>query len=555
MDLARYADSNVEMFPPGKLFRICFDPVTASFRMFSTDQSAIETLSKTYSCQNKAAFYSKLYGYDANDRIYVFNKFGFFPTGFIWEILGWIKRTYGTLSCVAISKNCMAFLDDFLANLKPIDGNCDADSFELSNVAQDSGRNEELASAGKQPFLFRDYQENAIKALLLKGKGRGMVELPTASGKSFMIANLIWNIEKKFKPGCRYLIFVPNKQLVEQFYKDLLDYGYRPSDVTRFTAGLKKNEKFDPKAWIIVANRQYVFTNKAQLPKIDAIVCDEIHQCANPKSETFQFIQNLACPIKIGCSGTIPRDNYGRWSLMGLIGRILYVEDICTLQKRGFLSKLKITLVDVKDKVVESNRNLLFNTRSLRRYNAEDPDSDIAFNDAYNDELKYIEKNFVRLYEPVLSLVEKMEDNVLLLFDRIEFGKSLFEYAKEKNIRGSEITYIDGTIDVKEREKIREAFESGGNNILFAQSACMSTGVNIKRLTNVVYCFSTKGFSKVLQSIGRTLRLHAEKKEARLFDVSFNFKYSRKHLRERLKIYADMYGKKKPDEVVKFEVL
>jgi superfamily II DNA or RNA helicase len=54
----------------------------------------------------------------------------------------------------------------------------------------------------------------------------------------------------------------------------------------------------------------------------------------------------------------------------------------------------------------------------------------------------------------------------------------------------------------------------------------MSTGVNIKRLTNLVFLTSSKSFNRVIQSIGRTLRLHESKNAAHLIDISFNFKYS-----------------------------
>ena len=64
---------------------------------------------------------------------------------------------------------------------------------------------------------------------------------------------------------------------------------------------------------------------------------------------------------------------------------------------------------------------------------------------------------------------------------------------------------------------------------------------------------STKSFSRVLQSIGRTLRLHKDKDKANLYDISFNFKYSQRHLRERLEIYRSMYGKK-PDVIKEFEI-
>jgi superfamily II DNA or RNA helicase len=54
----------------------------------------------------------------------------------------------------------------------------------------------------------------------------------------------------------------------------------------------------------------------------------------------------------------------------------------------------------------------------------------------------------------------------------------------------------------------------------------MSTGINIKRLTNIVFLTSSKSFSRTIQSIGRTLRLHDSKTEAHLIDVSWKMKYS-----------------------------
>jgi len=45
-------------------------------------------------------------------------------------------------------------------------------------------------------------------------------------------------------------------------YFDFIDYGYEPAKITKFTAGLKKNEAYDKNAQIIIANRQYVFKHK-----------------------------------------------------------------------------------------------------------------------------------------------------------------------------------------------------------------------------------------------------------------------------------------------------
>lgn len=90
--------------------------------------------------------------------------------------------------------------------------------------------------------------------------------------------------------------------------------------------------------------------------------------------------------------------------------------------------------------------------------------------------------------------------------------------------------------------------------MLFANVQILGTGVSIRRLHNLVFCFSSKSTVRVIQSCGRVLRLHGDKKCARLYDVHFNYKYSSRHFKERLQLYRQYYGKPKPDEVVSFQI-
>ena len=82
----------------------------------------------------------------------------------------------------------------------------------------------------------------------------------------------------------------------------------------------------------------------------------------------------------------------------------------------------------------------------------------------------------------------------------------------------------------------------------------LGTGVNIRRLKHIVFIASSKSFSRVIQSIGRILRLHSTKDEAHLIDVVINTKYSQRHYTERLKYYKDVYHKKRPDETIKMTI-
>lgn len=244
------------------------------------------------------------------------------------------------------------------------------------------------------------------------------------------------------------------------------------------------------------------------------------------------------------------------WTLTGMIGRVVYREEVTSLQDKGYISKLKITLLDVLHKQVEGNRNYLFHLDAKTKYHPDEfGQSEIFFNDAFKAESEFFKTNYEELYTPILDYLKTLQENTLVLFDSLEIGKSLFELGKEKlSSKKKGIFYIDGSQKVELREDIREAFEEDDGNVLFAQSATMSTGINIKRLTHIVFMFQSKSFSRIVQSIGRTLRLHFSKKEAHVVDVKFNFKYSKKHYDERLRYYKEVYGKKQPDEIIKLEI-
>ena len=262
-------DSELEK---GKIFRIYFSSKLRKFRIISFDNKYVDELTQTFSDVNPASFFMKQYGYVVENKISIINKFGYFPTGFIFELLKYIKLKYGSLSYVQMSKDCLKYIDDFL---RPLKKELNGKTFEISNISDDSGRNVERKNEGKNEYKFRDYQRIAIEKLIFSGYGRGIIELPTSSGKSFCLCNFIYNIQKNINSKHTFLILVPNKQLVSQMYNDFIDYGMKPELITKFTAGLKKNEKYNPEAKIIIANRQYVFSNSDKLPRIDALFCDE----------------------------------------------------------------------------------------------------------------------------------------------------------------------------------------------------------------------------------------------------------------------------------------
>lgn len=179
-------------------------------RIVAKNIDDFDDIRKAFSTENKAAFFSKQYGYKVEDRLYNINKFGYFKAGLIYKILQWIKNQYGSVNCVAISDKCSNYIKDYV---KPLLRYISAlgGKITVSNIAEDSGVNDQIRmkiaqqiddgidpeQIKERPLEFRDYQEKSVEALIAKGYGRGMIEIPTAGGKSFILANFIWNVMKR----------------------------------------------------------------------------------------------------------------------------------------------------------------------------------------------------------------------------------------------------------------------------------------------------------------------------------------------------------------------
>ena len=105
------------------------------------------------------------------------------------------------------------------------------------------------------------------------------------------------------------------------------------------------------------------------------------------------------------------------------------------------------------------------------------------------------------------------------------------------------VFFVYGKTDTLEREDIRNIVEEEENAIIVASYGVFSTGINIKRLHNIIFASPYKSQIKVLQSIGRGLRRTEDKTECNLFDISDDLSYNNrsnftlKHLEKRVEIY------------------
>jgi len=518
-------------------------PEFSTFRLYSEDAMAVEWILDNYTIDNPAYFYCKTAGNNyAEDKISPFGKLGDAPIGLLPSVIRDTKKQKPKYEFVFQSTDQR---DMVAKKIYPLRGVADIKSLD-DILTFDNGKLE-----------WRDYQIECVKKVL--NRGRGLISSPTASGKSLIIGTAIKNFfeNEKLSKVCFptgkeiLLILVPGLQLVTQMYEDLLDYGMPKEWLCKFSSntGKKRDGNFCDNSCssgfnrVVISNRSWLEEGHLKdLPPIGVLLVDEVH-LVKPKTWSYKFVKSVKTDIKIGFSGTIP-ESYNLWMLEGLFNEVMMRLKITDLQDRGFLTKLRIEFVKMHDAYVASDRNLLFNTHSRFHFDENDTSEDaIGVSQAFQEEVEYMSKNAERLYQVPFESIHKVssEKNTLLLFDRLEMGKGLIALC-ERIWGKDKVHYIDGSIDVAKREDVRVKLESSVGNVLVAQSVTTSTGWNVKNLHNIVFCFSGKSTSKIIQSIGRTLRKLDGKDVATLYDISFNYKYSEKHLKARMGIFKEAYG-------------
>ena len=368
-----------------------------------------------------------------------------------------------------------------------------------------------VRSLQKGKFKARDYQIDAIHNIL--ESDRGLILSPTGSGKSFIIYALTRYYIEKLDYG-KILIVVPTTGLVEQMYSDFADYGWFPDEhCHKLYAGSDKNTSKE----VVISTWQSIYKlDKKYFSQFGAVFIDECH-LAKAKSLTGIMTKLHDCKYRIGTTGTLDGSEIHQLVLEGLFAKHHQVTTTAKLVKEKHLSNLHIKCLVLRH--TKNNRH--------RR--------------TYQEEMDYLATSPSR-NNFICRLAKPLEGNTLILAQYIKQLQTLTLILQEDKTRS--IFFVYGKTDTTEREDIRAIVEKEENAIIVASYGVFSMGVNIKRLHNIIFASPYKSQIKVLQSIGRGLRLTEDKTECNLFDISDDMSYNNKsnytlkHLEERVKIYS-----------------
>ena len=380
--------------------------------------------------------------------------------------------------------------------------------FEVNENISYEGVKDYVTSISK--YKPRDYQIDGIYDALKHN--RKLLIAPTASGKSLMIYGIVrYYVEKKQNT----LIVVPTTSLVEQMYKDFADYGW---DVGSYCHKIYAGKERETDSQVIITTWQSIYKlPRKYFERFSVVVGDEAHQF---KSKSLISIMTKLgnAKYRYGFTGTLDGTQTHKWVLEGLFGPSYKIIRTDELMEKGYLANLDIKIVLLKHppKTFEN----------------------------FEEEIQYIIKheqrnNFIK------NLTLDLKGNTLVLFNRVEdHGMPLYELINSST-RNKKVFFIYGGVNVEDREEVRAIAEKEDNAIIVASYGTFSTGINIKKLHNVIFASPSKSRIRNLQSIGRVLRRGKNKSMATLYDIADDISYkSRKnytlnHMIERVKIYSE----------------
>ncbi len=384
----------------------------------------------------------------------------------------------------------------------------------------------EIAKEINCKFEPRDYQNKYIVDALRDSRSLSLS--PTSSGKSLIIYLIQQHYFRNYDH--RTLIIVPTIGLVHQMYGDFVDYGCDPSMMYKIQGGIDKNTD----APIVISTWQSLIKlNKDWFSQFKVVLGDEAHLF---QAKSLQKIMESLdeCYYRHGFTGTLKSEESKthRLVLEGCFGSVRKHVTTKDLMDAGTVADFNIKAIVLS----HSAENRKAFKKAISKID--------SASKKYPAEREYLvnhEKRNLFIRNLLWSLKDQ---NNLVLFDLVEKHGKILEPMLRKDDR--QLHFIYGATKGDERERIRHLIENDPikQHDILASYGVFSTGVNLKKLDNVIFASGSKSEVKVLQSIGRTLRKGNDADKATLYDIADDLSvgaysnYTLTHFRKRVEIYG-----------------
>lgn len=348
-------------------------------------------------------------------------------------------------------------------------------------------------------FQLRPYQQEAVDTGVNYFKGttnkNAVLILPTGSGKSIVIANLVAPLESKT------IVLQPSKEILEQNFAKYTSYGYGAS-IYSASAGQKIISRVTFCTIGSIINKKHLFGG------LENIIIDECH-LVNAKGGMYNdFISHFPKAKVLGLTATPYRlHSTLEGAQLKFITRtnpkifhsVLYYVQNDVLFNSGFLAKLEYFNFNIVDRsmLVVNSSGTDFTEQSVKQY--------YKTIDMPSQIVKY-----------AIRLLEK-RSNLLIFCSLISEAENV-----TSRIPGSVI--LTGETKKDDRERILSQFKSGKIRCV-VNVGVLTTGFDYPELEVVLIARSTMSLALYYQIVGRAMRIAPNKKDAWIVDLGGNINF------------------------------
>lgn len=368
--------------------------------------------------------------------------------------------------------------------------------------------------------ILRKYQRKEVKKVL-KFKLtnipwlRGVLKHPTGSGKTFVIAGIIRALNK------RTLIIVDGLELLYQTKADL-------EQALGFKIGIIGDQKFKLRKFTVATMQTLKVRRNNEglieyLGTVKVLVSDEAHRVdpakSGPESSAYSAILARCSKAfaRLGFSATpLVRGDLGDVTLIGHSGEIISRIDRKYLEKKGWLAKVAIHIIKIRDPRLKGRR---------MKY-ATVYDRGIINND---------ERNSIIIEEAIKAY--KRGDLTLILARRRNHGRKLYQMIKSH--KSVPTLFFHGDTDIKKRKRIVRRLKKHPVPMVVVTTAILDQGVNIPEVKTIILAGGGASRIKSIQRVGRGSRpkKHGENKLTVIDFKDRTHEYLEQHSGERIAAY------------------
>lgn len=352
--------------------------------------------------------------------------------------------------------------------------------------------------------MLRDYQIDACDRAfesLKSGVGNPLIDLPTGSGKSWVLAELARRAVQDF--AGRVVILAHRKELLRQ-NRDKVQ-RLCEVDTGLYSAGLGEKSVEEP---IILAGIQSVYSKASELGRRHLVIIDEAH--LTPKSDDGMYrtflsdLERYNPKLKvIGLTATPYRLDSGRlWGKDELFSHVAYHGNIRWMIEQGHLCNLVNKPSDVQ---YDTSRLAIRGGEFIRR------------------EVEDLFANQTLAVVACEELIVKSagRKSILVFCAGVDHAHAVQEILA--SLTGERVDCVTGETSPLDRSATLEQFNAG----LFRWCVnvdVLTTGFDNPRIDCVAIMRATQSAGLMCQMVGRGLRVHPSKTECLIVDFGGNLK-------------------------------